>query len=692
MELLFELRCQEMPDGKLRSILETLAGRLFEELMGRGLAPKEILTGVTFRRLTLCCSGLPAAEPDRQEQELGPPMAEAFEDGEGTDALHGFVERVGVEPKDLQEIKTERGTYLGIIRQTAGRPVAEVLLDVLPRLLAEMRWDPRSQWNSDRQWLRPVTGLLALLDGELLKISFDGVEASHETIGHPRLSPLPFVTRSFADYREGLGRRGIEVSWKARRAKLKEALTARASELGGELPPDKHLLDVLVDRCEIPGVVHGSFDAAFLDLPEEVLLATLVDQQRAFPVRSRNDLLPFFVTVMDRPEDADGRVQQGHERAVAGRLRDARFYYEADRRIPLAERAQRLEQMVFHRALGSLADKTRRVEALVEIIAGELGWQDDLEAAQQAAALAKSDLTTDMVREYPSLRGTIGGIYARQQGYVAATWQAVAEHYRPASRQGPIPQHRSACLLAVADRLDTIVGFCGLGQLPKRKHDPLALRRLVQGLLRILVEHPMELDLDLVAARSVLLYGDLMPAGAQSILATLQSFLDDRSRHFLGQMGMAYDEIEATMAVGGKSLPNLVARLRALQKVRGEADFRSLVLAAKRISNIVQGAAEYELQEDLLEEPAEVALAEVLAEVRQQVTTAVAARHYEEGFLAMEQLVEPLDRFFAEVLVMDENDERRQNRLALLQRCRRVFWRVARLQEMVVERGEGPDV
>ena len=688
MELLFEVRCHEMPETKLQNILEQLAGRLFEELMGRGLAPAEILTGVTHRRLALCCRGLPDKEPDREEQELGPPVAEAFEDETPTEALLGFAERVDVEPQALEEIKTERGTYLGVRRQISGRPVGEVLGQLLPRLLQEMRFDGRDTWSAEHGWLRPLTGLLAMLDGELLPLAFDGFETSAETVGHVRLSPQTFVARNYADYREGLARRGIEVSWKERRRKLEESFQKRAQDLGGELLEDDRLLDRLVGQCEIPGMVHGSFDAAFLSLPKEVLLATLMDQQRAFAVTSRDDLLPFFITVMDRLEDAGGRVQRGHERALAGRLRDAGFYYEADRDVSLAERSARLEQMAFHPGLGNLADKTRRVASLVDLIGRELGWDDEVDAAQQAATLAKTDLTTDMVREYPTLRGTMGGIYAREEGYVTAVWQAISEHYRPASRKGPVPQHRSACLLAVADRLDTVVGFCGLGQLPKGKHDPLALRRLVQGLLRILVEHSMELDLDLVAARAVLLYGELLSDSAESILSSLQGFFDDRIRHFLGQLGMTFDEIEAVMAVGSKRLPDLVARLEALRKVRGQGDFRSLVLAAKRISNIVQGAAEYELQDDLLVEPAEMELAEVLAEVRQQVTEAVAERHYEEGILAMERLVVPLDRFFAEVLVMDEREERRQNRIALLQRCRRVFWRVARLQEMLVERGD----
>ncbi len=687
MELLFEIRCQQMPEGSLLTVLKQLAGRLFEELMGHGLAPQEILTGATARRLTLCCQGLPETAPDRQEQELGPPLTEAYRDGEATQALHGFIERVGVDAAELQEIKTERGTYLGVVRHVAGRSAEQVLRQVLPRVLAEMRWPSRAAWHDERRWPRPLTGLLAMLDGELLACDFDGFEAGRETVGHPHLSPLAFVVSNYADYREGLSRRGIEISWQERRAKLKRALSERAMELGGELVADDDLLGLLTDRCEIPGIVHGSFDVRYLELPREVLLATLMDHQRAFAVALRQELLPFFITVMDRLDDVDGVVQRGHERALAGRLLDAGFYYQADREVSLVERSTRLDQMTFHPGLSTLGDKTRRVAALVEIIAAELDWQDDLAAAQQAAALAKADLTTDMVREYPSLRGTMGGIYAREEGYIGAVWQAVAEHYRPASRRGPVPTGRAASLLAVADRVDTVVGFCGLGQLPKGSSDPLALRRLVQGLLRILVEHDMELDVDLVAARSVLLYGDVLPAGAETVVSALQSFFDDRVRHFLGQQGMAIDEIEATMAVGGKTLPNLVARLRALHEVRGMEDFHALVLAAKRISSIVQGAPEHGVRDELLVEEAELALAQELAEVRQAVTEAVAEQRYKDGLMTMQRLVTPLDRFFAEVLVMDENESLRQNRLALLQRCRRVFWRIARLHEMAVERG-----
>ncbi|MCP4655912.1 MAG: glycine--tRNA ligase subunit beta, partial [bacterium] len=454
--------------------------------------------------------------------------------------------------------------------------------------------------------------------------------------------------------------------------------------------------------CEIPGVVAGAFDPEYLALPGEVTLATLQQQQSAFVLSSvseegRGELLPYFVTVMDRPDDPQGVVRAGQERAAAGRLNDALFHYEADRRLPLAERSRRLDQLSFHSRLGSFAHKARRVRALVELIAGELGWHDDLDPACEAAVLLKTDLTTAMVRDFGSLRGIMGGIYAREEGYVEAVWQAIYDQYKPASLDESIPRGRSGQLVAVADRLDALVGFFGIGQAPTGSKDPLAMRRRALGLLRILIEAEMPLDLDLIAARAVLLYndgreGEGLERGAEEILQALQGFLADRLRNLLGQRGFAHDEIEAAMAVGANNLPDLAARLRALRTMREASEFRSLVLAAKRIFNIVKESPEFELHPELLVEEAEKDLYANLVEVRRTVDEAADRRRYEDCLLHMEALVPSLDRFFAKVLVMDEDETLRHNRMALLQATRRVFWRMARLKEMAIDKADIPSL
>ncbi|MEE8524086.1 MAG: glycine--tRNA ligase subunit beta [Thermoanaerobaculia bacterium] len=694
-EYLLEIRSQDMPPAFQQRTIRHLATRIFEELMGRGLGPEQISTGATPRRLVVSLKTLPDREPDREERELGPPAQEAFgEDGEPTEALAGFCERVGVTASELETVKTERGEYVAVLRSVQGLPLAEALAEVVPRALGEARWGTKAGVG-DRFWVRPLRSFVSLLDGEVAAFEFGGLTAGRRTAGHPILSPESFEIADGEDYRRRLADLGIVVSLEERRQSLHRALQEQAEELGGELIDDPALLDRLVLLCEIPGVVSGSFRAEYLALPEEVLLATLNRQESAFAVRRRavrrnGDLLPAFLTVMDRLDDPRGFVKSGQERAAAGRLSDARFYYEHDRDLPLAERGRSLDQLAFHPRLGSYADKTERLRALVELICGELGWEEAREPALEATGLLKADLTTDMVRELPELRGTIGGIYAREEGYVEGVWQAVYDHYRPASRDRPIPRHPAGRVVAIADRLDTLVGFLGIGPIPSASKDPFALRRLAQGLLQILIEAEIELDLDLVAARAVLLHGEALELPAEEVLERLQGLLGERVARFFGQRGFAHDEIDAAMAVGKKNLPQLAARVEALGKVRQSAEFGSLVLAARRIANIIRESPEFELDDELLVEEAEIALVTRLREVRALVDSAVEERRYEDGLRAMVELVPTLDRFFADVLVMDEDQSRRANRIALLQSCRRLFWRIARLNAVVVEKEETP--
>ncbi len=683
-EYLLELRFLELPLRFLHRALRQLASRLFEDLMGRGLGPAEIVTGVTPRRLMVCLRGLPDLEPDREERELGPPAPET-EGGEPSDAARGFAERLGVAVEDLRPVRTERGVYLAAVRRLAGRPAKEVLAEVAPAVLGELAGWPRLPPASSGGY-GGLVGVLSLYDGEVVPFELFGVAAGATTAGHPVLSPEDFEVTGFDDYRERLGALGLEVVTAERRRALSRALEERAAALGGALEAGGALLGRLVDACEIPGVVHGSFDPGHLKMPEEVILAALERRLDAFALRGEDGLLPSFLTVMDRADDPDGRVRAGQERAAAGHLVDAAFHYRSDRRLTLAERRRLLEEVDFHPRLGSYAAKGERVRALAELACSQLGWDDAVDPAREAAALLKADLTSQLVRDFPSLRGTVGGLFAREEGYVEGVWRAIYEHYR----DQPVPGEPAGRAVAVADRLDSLVGFFGIGQVPSGSRDPFGLRRLARGLLRIVVDAGMELDLDLMAARAVLLYGERLDRGAEELLHELQAFLAERLRHLMGQRGFAHDEIEAVEAVGAKSLPDVVARLRALQTVREEPGFRSVVLAAKRIYNIVKESPEFALEAGELAEGAERGLYEALQAVRAEVVEAVAGRRYEDALGAMAGLVPHLDRFFADVLVMDENETLRHNRVALLQACRRVFWRVARLNEMAVEKGSAP--
>ena len=689
-EFFLEVRCEEIPARMLQPGIRDLATRLFEELLAKGLTPDEVQTGFTPRRLVLTLKGVPDREADREEEMIGPPVQVAYDEaGKPTAAVRGFAAKCGVEPEELRVVTTPKGEYLGATKKTLGRSTPVVLAELLPSLLTEISWAKSMRWASGvGPWVRPVHGLVALFDGEVVPCELFGVAAGDHTLGHPIHSPNSFTVKSSGDYHRQMKQRGIEVVFEARKDALLEQMKAAAKELGGEIVDDPELLDNLASLCGSAGIVVGSFGPHYLNLPREVLITSLRDHQSAFTVESDGKLLPNFLTVMDRLDDPQGKIRAGNEWVVAARLDDARFFYSEDRKIPLSEQRARLEHLMFHADLGSYAEKTERITQLSETLCEVLDWQEEAAAAAEAGGLLKVDLTTEMVKEFTSLQGIMGGIYAREEGVQEAIWQAIYDQYLPVSTQDPIPRGRLGLVTGLADRVDTLVGMFGLGLIPTGSRDPFGLRRLAQGLVQIVLAAELPLDIDLVAARSVLLYGGRLAKGGDEVLGSLRPFLQDRMRHLLGLEGYAYDTIEAALAAGSSNLPDLRSRVDAIHRVREEPDFLSVVLAAKRIANIVSNSPEYELRDSLLLEPAEKELHREAKRLRGVVDRAEAAGDYEHCLREIAELAEVLDRFFVEVLVMDENQDRRQNRIALLQTIQRMISRTARLTEVVVDKNE----
>lgn len=701
-ELLLEVRAEEIPARMLKPAVRQLATRVFEELVPRDLAPKEVETGYTPRRLLLVLKGLPAKEPDRSEQVVGPPVRVAFKpDGSPTPALIGFAKRCELEPEQLERIETDKGEYLAATQQVVGAATIDILAELLPKILREINWPKSMVWGAGAgtthgPWARPIHGIVALFEGEVVPFELFGIAAGNESFGHPILSARSFVVRSAAEYRRKLAKLGIEVRPDARREVLAAAMEKAAAEAGGKPVDDPELLAKVVAICEIPGLMHGTFGKEFLSLPREVLIASLRDHQSAFTVESQEEedadgwpkLLPAFLTVMDRPDDPAGRVAAGNEWVVAARLADARFFFQEDRKRSLADRAGALEHLTFHEKLGSYGDKAGRLAELSGLLCRSLGWDDASPAAEQAARLLKVDLTTEMVKEFTSLQGVMGGLYARADGLPEEVWQAIYDQYLPVAADDPIPRGRIGMVTGLADRMDTLVGIFGLGLVPTGSRDPFGLRRAAQGVVRIALDGGLPVDLDLLAAKAARLYGDRLEKSGEEISETLRPFLFDRVRHVLGLGGFAYDEIEAALAVGGNNLPDLKARVEALHAVREQKEFLSLVLSAKRILNILKDSQEHDLDEAKLVEPAEKALFTAFQGLRTEVEEAAAAGDHERCLRRTAALADVLDRFFAEVLVMDEDLELRRNRLGLLQAIHRVVGRSARLTEMVVDKAE----
>jgi glycyl-tRNA synthetase beta chain len=654
-------------------------------------------------------SGLPVREKDRETIEVGPPASAAFDaSGKPTAAAEGFARKVGVEVAALGRrvfgkadfartgVKAE-GERVYVERTIAGRDTREVLAALVPRTLGELGWAKTMRWGSGTgPWVRPVHGVVALFDGEIVPFELFGVAAGRTTAGHPTLSPERFDVLSAADWRERLGALGIVPEPERRREQLLAGMRERAKAAGGRLVEDGTLLDKLAAICEIPGVLEGSFDDALLELPREVLRTSLADHQSALVVeRPDGRLAPLFLTVMDRPDDPAGRVRAGNEWVVAARLADAAFFWQKDRSAPLEAGVGRLEGLAFHEKLGHYGSKRSRLDAMTSHWAKwtKLGEEDTRQVCR-AVQLLKVDLTSEMVREFTSLQGVMGGIYAREDGEADAVWQAVYDQYLPAGADDPLPRGRIGRLVALADRADSLVGFFGLGQIPTGSKDPYGLRRAALGIVRLLLEGELPLGLEQVA-RSAFRQHVSLKLGEDECWSKLKPFFEDRVRYLLGSKGFAHDEIEAGLGATGTPLENLrelERRVRAIHEVRDRADFLSVVLSFKRLNNILRDAADGSLPAEpdpsKLGSAAEQALVEARRALDGELAAARSAGDPGRALESIGRFAEPLDRFFVDVLVMDPDPEVRRQRLALLAAVRRSIAAVADLSAVVVDKAE----
>ncbi len=735
-ELLLEVRAEEIPARMLPGAVQELGTRLFEELMSRGLSPASLDTAFTPRRLVLILRGLPGKEKDRTEEVLGPPVKNAFDaQGKPTAAVAAFAKKCEVEVGELRIVEAAKGKigrtlrtfteqlaqpaagsaagggeYLAATRSIIGRATVALLAELLPKILIALTWQKTMRWGSGTgPWVRPVHGVVALFEGQVVPFELFGIQASRETAGHATLSPKSFPVKGVEDYLASLGRLGIVVFPAERKRLLLERMTGRAAALGGVLVEDSSLLDKLAAICEIPGVMEGAFSPELCALPREVLATSLRDHQSALTVEKDGALLPVFLTVMDRPDDPVGRVRAGNEWVVAARLADAKFFFEKDRSVALADRRAGLAKLTFQEKLGSYAEKSARLVALSAAIAKAAGIADGGSVAA-AAELLKVDLGTDMVKEFTDLQGVVGGLYARAEGAAEPVWQAIYDQYRPAGAKDALPRGAVGQVTALADRMDSLAGFFGLGLIPTGSKDPFGLRRAALGVVRLALEGAV--DVDLLAAlgtamdlleEKLSVKGDVITAAAEAssrrgsvrggvgkdvTLRMLTEFLRDRLTHVLGERGFAYDEIAAAMGADGGALDfrDIAARAAALQSARQEPDFAVVAQAAKRIANITRGMEPFPFTGAFCTLEAEIALWKASENLKREVLEAKGRRDFAAGLQSVGKLAAPLELFFKDVMVMDPDERLKQNRIALLQSIQSEILWLADLSQVVIER------
>ena len=695
-DFLVELGTEELPPKALPSLMRAFADNVGAALDDARLEYQDIYAYGSPRRLALIVTALAAQQDDRSVTQKGPPVAIAFDDdGKPTAAAAAFAKKCGVAVDELEREQTPKGEWLTFTRREPGRSSQALLPELIEKALTALPAPRRMRWGAGvAEFVRPVHWLLMLQGDDLVDAEIFGIRSDRLTRGHRFHSSGAIEIASPAGYLETLEKKGYVIADFARRRQLiADGVAAAAAEVDGQALVDDALLDEVTALVEWPVPLVGGFEKRFLDLPREVVISTLTGHQRYFPVAATDNtdqLLPKFVTVANIDSTDPARVRDGNERVIRPRLADAAFFWETDQRQTLASRAEKLHDVVYQRGLGTLYEKSQRVAALAAKLADDCGA--DSKIVQRAADLAKCDLLTGMVGEFPDLQGTMGRYYALADSESADVATAIGEHYRPRFAGDELPASPAGCCLALADKLDTLAGLFAIGKRPKGGRDPFGLRRAALGVVRILVESDIDVDLPALIELAVDSQPTIKGKSADELrqFATdLQSFFADRLRsYFLDRDAtLRVETFDAVHALHPTSPVDFERRLNALQAFAALDEANSLAAANKRIANILRKTAladDTVVNHALLQEDAERDLSGALADAQESVRPLLEAQNYNDALHALAKLRDPVDRFFDDVMVMDDNEDVRNNRLALLTELRSLFLGVADISRLAL--------
>jgi len=698
-ELLLELFSEEIPARMQPKACRDLERLMAERLAEARLEFSEMKAYATPRRLALAIDGLPERQPDLTEERRGP-RVDAPEK-----AVQGFKGSLPA-GAGVEEREEKKGTFLYAVIARKGRAAAEVLSEILPEIIRSFSWPKSMRWGEgDLRWVRPLQAILCVFDGRTVPVAIDGIEVGATTRGHRFLAPEPFEVTGFADYKDKLKKAKVVLDPEARAGRIREKAKKLAREAGLELPEDAAMIAENAGLTEWPYPLLGRFDPAFLEVPEEALVSAMRNHQKYLPLRDPRTgrLAPAFICVANtQPPDKGRAITAGNERVLSARLADARFFWQQDLKRPLEERAEDLKGIVFHEKLGTLAERVERIEALAAHIASTVipglvpGIHDDgpvsmdpgnksrddnekeafIARVRRAARLAKADLTTEMVGEFPELQGIMGRYIALEQGEDVAVANAVAEHYAPKGPEDACPSDPVSVCVALAEKIDTLVGFFAIDEKPTGSKDPYALRRAALGVIRLIVENGLRVRLIHLCGATAQQYPDGLLAEAGR---SLGDFFAERLKVQQRETGVRHDLIDAVFSLGGEDdLVRLLARVTALQRFVETEDGANLLAGYKRAANILRieekkdtaSYAEAAPDPKLFAQDEERRLYEALGAAEGEAKAALELEDFADAMRALARLRAPIDAFFDHVTVNADDPDLRKNRLALLARIR----------------------
>lgn len=678
-ELFFEIGTEEIPSRFLKPAMADIARMLGERLADARIAHGDVIATASPRRLVGCVRGVAERQSDLTIEKAGPPWASAFDaSGKPTKVAEGFAKSMDVDLSELQRVSTDKGDRVGVMKIVVGQPTASVLPELLRGLFAAIPWPKAMRWGSEPQrFVRPVQWLAVLFDGKPLPLEFAGVAASDVTYGHRFHAPKPVRIKGFDDYVAKLRDRKALVVYDERRAAIADQLKKAARSAKGRVIDDEKLLGEVTGLVEWPVVHVGHIPDEYMELPREVLLTPMREHQRYFGFEAKDGTLLGRFAAVGNVEAGDPKlVKAGYERVLNARLADARFFYRSDLAQPLDDFAQKLDQVVFHRRLGTYKDKVLRAQAICRHLADRVS-PAVRDTALHALWIAKADLLSKTVFEFPELQGVMGRIYARHQGQKPEVCEAIFEHYLPRFAGDALPATEIGALCSVSDKMDSVVACLGVGLAPTGAGDPYALRRQAQGVVQIVLDRKWSVSLPSLIRAAAEASREKTGADTDAVIEQTLDFFRARLAGWLKQGGMPADVVDAVLAVRFDDLSEVAARCEAVVEFSRSSDYAAFATAFKRVANIVGDYSDARVDPAVFVADAERGLHAAVIGAENAVSDALRQGDVATALRTLAAIRPAVDAFFDSVMVMDENEERRRNRLAILSALARLFGGIA---------------
>lgn len=669
MKLLLEIGMEELPARFIGPALSQLEESLKAKLKENRIEFGEATTYSTPRRLTVVVKDVAEQQQDLTMEIKGPPYSIAYDNGTPTKAAQGFARSQGVDVNDLVVKTVDNAQYVFAVKFAKGSGTKEVLSEILPDVVTSISYPKNMRWGSyELKAARPIRWIVALLDDQVIPFAVENLASQTISFGHRQLSDGEVAITHPDTYLDALKQAYVIADHRVRRKMIEDQVARLAAQCGGMIPADEELLDEVTNLVEYPTAFLGEFPEEYLSIPAEVLITTMKEHQRYFPVFGEGQkLLPKFIGVRNGADNQLDVVAANNEKVLKARLSDAKFFFEEDCKEPLESYLDRLKTVVFQEGLGTVHDKVKRIEAISEDLCRLLGREAELDLVKRTAVLAKADLATSMVYEFPELQGVMGSKYALISGEDPRVAAGIEEHYRPRFAGDDLPKSSTGLIVSLADKLDNLAGYFGLNKVPTGSQDPFALRRQALGIAQMLLAYNIDVDLRELMQVALNAYGELFADRTQDVLDALVQFFTGRIKVNLLEQGYSYDTIDAVLALGLGSLPQVKAKIAALDQFRAHGEFADLYVAFERASKIAGKSGPQIVNPDFFT-AAEEDFAAAITAVAEDFNAKLKANAYQESLQALARFRRPVDMFFDAVMIMDPDPQVRANRLGLLQR------------------------